>query len=478
MKTNLFQKPIIFTLVLIFVFLCTNCEDELELNDDSLDIAKIESPILLELREFEINFKPKKSNSEDSYKKTNDWTDFQVRYGKVLYDHYKAMDSTGSSLLIPLVNKESILQSWVLGEIGNDGQIDFLILENDTINRPFFIDQSQKLQFAEDDGKIYYFDHLMTYTNDESSKGNFACGPVYKQECAAVVAETDPDPIWHCDLVYQGETCVYISALQTETYIEAGDSASGGENNWEPFGGNDSSNNDSNDTEEKDDCDISLADILSAFPDADFEILEKLKDLLNQYGADFGINTATEMRHFLAQTAHETANFSKLSVTEDLFYTTEARLMTVFNKYFPENDATRDPADYLRNSKKLGDLVYGNRMGNASDEGYKYRGRGIIQLTGKNNYQAFQDFYNSKVNPPIDVIADPDLLISNDNMAIISALWFYKENLLDKIDVNNTPAYRVSEIVNGGKNGLEERIENFNEIKDDIKCVDRIIIQK
>lgn len=93
--------------------------------------------------------------------------------------------------------------------------------------------------------------------------------------------------------------------------------------------------------------------------------------------------------------------------------------MTVW--FLPTDPNKEDPGNYANNPSKIGNFVYGNRMGNtATGDGYKFRGRGIFQLTGKSNYQAFQNFYNNKYDPDIDLISNPDLLITNNNLSVLS----------------------------------------------------------
>lgn len=204
---------------------------------------------------------------------------------------------------------------------------------------------------------------------------------------------------------------------------------------------------------------------------------------INKYGKDFGIDTKEKLQHFLAQAGHESAKFTVF--TENLNYRWE-KLDLVWGKYFnslsnPNLDPNKaNPNDYKRSStsayvnvEKFANYVYGNRMGNnAYGDGYKYRGRGIFQLTGKNNYTAFNNFYRNNYDSSVDIINNPDLLTSNIEMMVISALWFYKNNVLNRIKVNeNTSVKSVSVKVNGGTNGLNDRIQIFNIAINIIKCL-------
>jgi putative chitinase len=168
--------------------------------------------------------------------------------------------------------------------------------------------------------------------------------------------------------------------------------------------------------------------------------------------AKFGITTNLRLAHFLAQCALESTNFT--AVVENLNYSAQ-RLLQVFPKYFKNVD----PNAYARNPQKIGSRVYANRMGNgdeASGDGYKYRGRGYIQLTGKNNYQAFSGFIGE------DCVANPDLVATTYPLA--SAGYFFKANNIWAIcdrGANDAIVTSVTKVVNGGAHGLAERIQNF-----------------
>ena len=120
---------------------------------------------------------------------------------------------------------------------------------------------------------------------------------------------------------------------------------------------------------------------------------------------------------------------------------------------------------YPGNGEDLLNYVYSNRMGNgneSSGDGYKYRGRGLIQLTGKANYLEFQNNYNSLNTTQIDIISNPDILISNDNLSIISAMWFFKKKVINRIDIDaNTTVEQITLLINGGTIGLQDRKNKF-----------------
>jgi len=168
----------------------------------------------------------------------------------------------------------------------------------------------------------------------------------------------------------------------------------------------------------------------------------------------FEINTALRLAHFLAQTGHESGGFK--AVSENLNYGA-AGLQSIFKKYFTPESAK----EYERKPEKIANIVYANRMGNgpqASGEGYKFRGRGYIQLTGKDNYAAFDKTVED------DILANPDLVATK--YPLLSAAWFFHKNGLHKIaDEGATDAVvtKVTKRVNGGTIGLPDRIKHFNE---------------
>lgn len=191
--------------------------------------------------------------------------------------------------------------------------------------------------------------------------------------------------------------------------------------------------------------------------------LDKLKghipdDVIAQIpdtAARFGITTPLRLAHFLSQCGHESGNWR--AVRENLNYSAKG-LMGIFKKYFP--NATLANA-YQRQPEKIANRVYASRMGNgpeASGDGYKYRGRGYIQLTGKVNYTAFDK------TVPEDITSNPDLVATKYPLA--SAAYFFNSNKLWNIcDQGATPAVvtAVTKRVNGGTIGLADRVKHFNE---------------
>ena len=169
----------------------------------------------------------------------------------------------------------------------------------------------------------------------------------------------------------------------------------------------------------------------------------------------FEINTPLRLAHFLAQCGHESGGFKV--VKENLNYGAKG-LRSIFGKYFP-TDALA--LAYERKPEKIANKVYANRMLNgdeASGDGYKFCGRGYIQLTGKENYTNFGKAIG------IDLTATPDLVATQ--YPLLSAAWFFHKNGLHKLaDGGATDAVvtSVTKRVNGGVIGLKDRIAHFNE---------------
>jgi putative chitinase len=170
--------------------------------------------------------------------------------------------------------------------------------------------------------------------------------------------------------------------------------------------------------------------------------------------AKFNITTPLRLAHFLAQCGHESGGFK--FINENLNYSADG-LKKIFGKYFPGDLAN----SYARNPEKIASRVYGARMGNGDEstgEGYKYRGRGYIQLTGKSNYTNFAKFIGE------DTVANPDLVATKYPLA--SAAFFFDSNKLWSIcdkGADEATVTAVTKRVNGGTIGLPDRIKHFNE---------------
>ena len=168
----------------------------------------------------------------------------------------------------------------------------------------------------------------------------------------------------------------------------------------------------------------------------------------------FKIDTPLELAHFLAQCGHESGNFK--AVSENLNYSADG-LKKIFPKYFPGNLNE----SYARKPEAIASRVYASRMGNgneASKEGFKFRGRGYIQLTGKENYASFDKFVED------DILTNPDLVATK--YPLLSAAWFFSKNKLNEIaskGADDATVTAVTKRVNGGTIGLADRIKHFKE---------------
>jgi len=184
---------------------------------------------------------------------------------------------------------------------------------------------------------------------------------------------------------------------------------------------------------------------------------------LNPAMDKFGINTPARIASFLAQTGYESGQFNKL--VENLTYKTAARLMKVWPKRFPTEASA---APYVDNEEKLANFVYANRIGNGdvnSGDGYRYRGRGIIQITGRSNYADIGKVLG------VDLVNNPDLLLTPD-LAAMSAAYFWQGHGLnaladDETDDNDLEDFTtITKKINGGSAGLDQRLALFKTIEE------------
>ena len=184
------------------------------------------------------------------------------------------------------------------------------------------------------------------------------------------------------------------------------------------------------------------------------QIPDKVIEQIPDTAKKFNITTPLRLAHFLSQCGHESGGFRL--VNENVNYSA-AGLKGIFGKYFPGNLAE----SYARQPQKIASRVYGGRMGNGAEstgDGYKFRGRGYIQLTGKDNYTRFGKFIGE------DTVANPDLVATKYPLA--SAAFFFDSNKLWSIcdkGSDNATVTAVTKRVNGGTIGLADRIKHFNE---------------
>jgi putative chitinase len=159
--------------------------------------------------------------------------------------------------------------------------------------------------------------------------------------------------------------------------------------------------------------------------------------------------TPIRAAHFFAQTSHETGGFKAFS--ENLNYSAQG-LQGIFGKYFP---GTLEES-YARQPEKIANRVYASRMGNgdeASGDGWKFRGRGALQLTGKSNYEAFAKYLGNN-----EVLENPDLVATKYSFE--SAMFFFERNKLWAIcdkGINDAAILELTKRINGGTHGLEDR---------------------
>ena len=192
---------------------------------------------------------------------------------------------------------------------------------------------------------------------------------------------------------------------------------------------------------------------------------EKYKSLFNK----FNVNTPLRLAHFIGQM---TAESNLKPIEENLFYSAD-RLVVVFPKYFTPILAKQ----YARNPQKIANRVYSNRMGNGgenSGDGYRYRGRGFLMITGKNNYRALTEWAN-KNGIDADYLNNPDLLLREAD-SIISALWFWTVNNINQY-ADKDDILSVSRIINVGNaksnvtpHGMQNRIIATNKFKKVFAC--------
>lgn len=245
---------------------------------------------------------------------------------------------------------------------------------------------------------------------------------------------------------------------KTETAVKAWQSANGltadgivGEGTWNKLFSESSSNGAIVITEPapiKSVGGLKIEALRGHIPDA---VIKQIPDT----AAKFEINTPLRLAHFLAQCGHESGGFKV--VNENLNYSAKG-LMGIFKKYFPTQQLAES---YQRQPQKIANKVYASRMGNgpeSSGEGFKFRGRGYIQLTGKDNYTAFGKAIGE------DISSNPDKVASD--YALLSAAWFFNKNGLHKMadgGASDQVVTAITKRVNGGTIGLPDRIKHFKE---------------
>lgn len=232
------------------------------------------------------------------------------------------------------------------------------------------------------------------------------------------------------------------------------------------------------------DFNVTNGELTSIFAKGKAESLKQVEVSVNLEGASYGITSKKSLAHFLSQAGHEVGGFSKgFDIEEGLNYSVDG-LISTFGKYFYKGDPVEGKLDaslygYIKDAKGkitqsadkegIANQAYGGRMGNgdfASGEGYKYRGRGMFQLTGKDNYTAFNTFLNSA---GVDIVAKPELILTTE-YAIKSAMWYYKTVVVDKLKIESATVKEVSIKVNGDPpKGLADRESIYDKAIEKLK---------
>jgi putative chitinase len=179
---------------------------------------------------------------------------------------------------------------------------------------------------------------------------------------------------------------------------------------------------------------------------------------LEQLLPDYDINTPKRIASFIAQCAHESGNFTALK--ENLNYKWET-LRRLFPKYFPTDELAKDYASRPNKQEAIANRIYANRMGNGSEESSdpaKWIGRGLIQLTGRSNYQAFADSIEVD-GRPLNIDEVPEYLATFQG-AVQSACWFWETNGLNKF-ADADDILNMTKRINGGTIGLNDRIKHY-----------------
>lgn len=189
---------------------------------------------------------------------------------------------------------------------------------------------------------------------------------------------------------------------------------------------------------------VTVQQLKQLAPNTDAHLLRTFVEPLAEAFIGYQIDTPERVAAFLAQAIHESAGFVRLA--ENLNYSAE-RLMVVWPKRFPNHDLA---TQYARDPERLGEFVYGGRLGNVRDgDGFRYRGRGIFQLTGRDNYARASKALGQ------DFVATPDLL-TEPEWATETAAWFWRDRRCnDLADDKNVAA--ITRVINGGTLGMRER---------------------
>lgn len=184
-------------------------------------------------------------------------------------------------------------------------------------------------------------------------------------------------------------------------------------------------------------------------------------DPMNQCFLDYDITTPLRVAHFLAQIMHETAGLSRL---EESFYYSADRLKQIFPGHFIVPGMAEA---YAFERERIANLVYANRLGNgpeSSGDGWRYRGRGMLHLTGRQNYEDYQEFVRSPGIETQSIVETPDAVAYDEYLAASTAGWYWYSRRLnlraDKDDIRT-----ITRRINGGLTGFAQRREQLKKVK-------------
>ena len=192
---------------------------------------------------------------------------------------------------------------------------------------------------------------------------------------------------------------------------------------------------------------LTKAQLLRAIPELNKKAIDSYVASFNQFAIPFGINTPLRMIHYVSQTIHEAQYLKRTE--ENLNYSAEGLLKT-FPKYFNAQTAK----EYARQPERIANRVYANRYGNgneASGDGWKYKGRGMIMLTFKSNYEAF----NRSDVCTEDVVNHPEK-VAKFPLDQVSSMWYWEAHNLNAL-ADKDDCEAITKAINGGLNGWAER---------------------
>jgi putative chitinase len=193
--------------------------------------------------------------------------------------------------------------------------------------------------------------------------------------------------------------------------------------------------------------------LLKMYPQSTDNVRTRYVTFFDPYFAKYGINTPQRQAMFFAQIGHESAQMTR--VEESLNYSAEG-LLSVFGKYFTKETA----AEFARKPEQIANRVYANRMGNgdeASGDGWNYRGRGLIQITGKNNYADFDK------ESTTGCVKNPQMIKDIPELTVYSACWWWRAHGCNELaDTGSVEA--VTKRINGGLNGINDRKQLYASI--------------